>query len=177
MKSRQEISKRNKLFLEFCNLACPKYIQTRNRIQISCLASDLFDFNEIKLNKLYSSFKSSLSGQKKIVLDKKKIPDIKNYLPKKESFKYKKDACKFLKQKFSITFPALSNIDGKFYDSVIKNLINNSNIKMIFLEDLLLEDLNFLKFYAERGIPPSCYKDINKINKSYKRLNNLIKTR
>jgi len=174
MTSQFKVRKINKLFKKFCELVCPDYIKNLQKNQISQLSSKLLDYNEIKINELYHSIKNWLPSSKKIIISKNEVPCISDYRPKKESLKYKKDACKFIKEKFNLDLPASPMVAGKFYDSIIRNLMNNPQIKIISLEDKLLNDLNFLKEKAERGMPPCLFGDINRINSAYRDLKGYI---
>jgi len=175
MTSQFEVRERNKLFRKFCEIACPDYANGLKKNQISQLASNLFDYRGVEVNDLYCSIRNFLNSSKEIIISRDETPCIFDYRPKKESLKYKQDACKFIKEKFNINLLVSNNIAGKFYDSIIQNLINTSQVKIISLEDKLLDDLDFLKENAKRGMPPCVFGDIQRVDSSYEGLKKYIR--
>jgi len=164
------VRKRNNLFREFCKLACPGYSENSNHGRITQIALDLLGSNDVDIYELLRGVKRVLVYPEQFVVGKSEIPDIKDYLPKKESFKYKQDACRFIYENFNLSLPVSANVPGRFYDSIIQNFINHPLIKVVSLEDRLLDDLDFLNEKARHAMPPCVFGDIQRIDRAYKRL-------
>lgn len=157
----------NKIFFEFCKLACPDYIENVSKSQLAQISLSLIRYEKINVMELYKTTEKRLSSPDAITINKNEIPYLKNYRQKKESFKYKQKASRFIKETIGILIPASAGVSGKFYDSIIRNLIQNPMIKTISLEDKLIENLEVMKFWALRNIPICVYGIIQEIEKDY----------
>ncbi|MEK6936135.1 MAG: hypothetical protein AABW67_05060 [Nanoarchaeota archaeon] len=167
IQNQKVVRETNKIFLEFCKLACPDYIKNVSKAQLAQISSSLLKYGKINVRRLYKTIEKRLSNPETIILNKNNIPHLENYLPKKESLGYKQKASRFIKETIGILIPVSANVSGKFYDSIIKNLIKNPKIKTISLENRLIENLEFMKFWALRGLPNCVYGTIQEIEKDY----------
>jgi len=157
----------NKIFLEFCKLACPDYVKNISKTRLAQISLSLIKYEKMNVMELYKTTEKRLSNPEAITINKNEIPYIKNYHPKKESFEYKQKASRFIKETIGILIPASIGVSGKFYDSIIRNLIQNPKIKITSLEDKLIENLEFMKCWALKSIPQCVYGTIQKIEKDY----------